>query len=147
MMSINEGVIYTPSLNLSVAGKACETDFCLINKVRDGYTEIAIGECKSAGGKIDRNDVENLTMIWEKILSIHMPCYLVFTKSDGTFLPEEIELFKELKSKFVPVILLTNTELDFFGAYESLPEDIRKKLRHAFSLSDFAANSQLLYLS
>jgi hypothetical protein len=147
MMSMHEGAIYTPSLNLSIAGKACETDFCIINKIRDGRTEIAIGECKSAGGKIDRNDVENLKLIWEKALSIGMPCYLVFAKSDGTFLPEEIELFKELKSKYIPVILLTNAELDFFGAYESLSEDVRKRLRPSFSLSDFAANSQLLYLS
>lgn len=147
MMSMHEGIIYTPSLNLHIPGKACETDFCLINKIRDGHTEIAIGECKSAGGRIDRKDIENLTLIREKISSIGIACYLVFTKSDGAFLPEEIELFKELKSKYIPVILLTNTELDFFGTYDPLKEDVKKKLRHPFSLSDFAANSQLLYLS
>ena len=83
-------LIYTPSLNLNTASLSCETDFCIIQYGSWRGIEIGVGECKSEGSTISREDVENLAAIRESLIAKGLNCYLIFSKTAESFSPEEI---------------------------------------------------------
>lgn len=135
---------YSTALNLEFDGKKCEIDFCVVHKsLHYNNTEMVIGECKSAGGRIEQVDVDNLVFVRNKMKGLGINCYLAFSKVDNTYTAEELNLIRPLIQKHVPVIILSNLELEPYFIYEGIAEAEKAKLFHAhpITLSDFAANS------
>jgi hypothetical protein len=132
---------WSTSLKLTVDGRECETDlFALHANGRD--VQVVIGECKSAGGIIDDNDMENLPLVRQKFIEQDIMCYLVFAKAADAYSGEEIGLFKRLLADDIPVILLTNREFESSSPYRG--GDVPKAI--ANSLGDMAVNSEHRYL-
>lgn len=139
--------IYTTSINIEMDSKRCEIDFCILQYALSNIEEkfeIGIGECKSEGGKIVQDDIENLLLIREKLRSIHnLKCYLIFSKTSDGFSSDEINLFNNLLSERVPLILLTNSELEPYEPYwdkENIP------VKYVHTMEDMVRNSHYLYL-
>lgn len=70
-------------------------------------------------------------------------CFLVFAKASDEFADSEIEVFKRLKAEWIPIVALTNRELE---SYEPHPRDDDSPVRHPFTLSDMARNTDYRYL-
>ncbi|MFC1560921.1 hypothetical protein ACFL4V_00430 [Candidatus Latescibacterota bacterium] len=145
----NDNFIYSTSLNLASQifnNVNCEIDFVALHYGRRENIEIGIGECKNKGGKIEKNDIENLKKIREKFLEKDIECYLIFSKTAEKFQPDEINLLKKLDSEFIPCIIFTNKELEPYEPYE---EYTKTQLLHEYvhSLEGFAANSKHIYLT
>jgi len=139
------GFVYSTPLNLKFDAKKCEIDFCILQYYRESGIEIGFGECKSGGGKINQDDIDNLKSIREKLSAIGMDCYLIFSKSAEQFEPDEVDLFKTLSNEDVPLILLTNRELEPHFPYlnrggEAVPKE------YVHTLGDMSLNSEYLYL-
>ena len=139
---------YSTALELSGENLGCETDLCIVQYGRHDKIEIAIGECKSEGGVITKDDCNKLKEVVKKISSNGgMEAYIIFSKTSDAFLPEEIVLFKEL-SKEARLILLTNRELEPYHIYwleeGGIEEDVPEKYPHSFS--DLVRNSFARYL-
>ena len=79
--------VWTTALKLDPPG--CETDFCVLNYREIGGIEIAVGECKSGGGQIDQQDVNNLKKVREKLTSAGLECYVTFAKTADEFTPKK----------------------------------------------------------
>jgi len=138
--------IYSPSLKLENGNRSCEIDFCILQYQRGDKIQLGIGECKSEGGIIDQVDVDNLKVVREKINGLGIECYLVFSKTAKEFTKDEIKLFKQLQSDNVPIILLTNKELEPYDPYRELDEVDNLPERYALNMAGMARNSAYLYL-
>jgi hypothetical protein len=135
--------MYAPSMHLRFAGGKCETDLVVLSHGRRGQIELGIGECKDERGVIDEQDVTNLRRAWEQFEDSKIACHLVFAKTADAFSPDELQRFRTLQNDRIPVVLLTNRDLEGHGPYEAGPGLPR---RYAGSLSDMAHNSGVLYL-
>jgi hypothetical protein len=133
------------STSLKVREPKCEIDFSLLHYLRRDHIELGIGECKSQGGRIDEKDIGNLRMIHEKLWRKGINCYLIFSKTADSFLPEEIALFESLQKDLIPFVLFTNRELEPYNPYW---EEERADLPHRYplSLQELADNSHHIYL-
>lgn len=137
--------VYSPSLKLVGESKSCEIDFCVLQYGRRGKIQLAIGECKSKGGLIDQKDIENLKFVRDKIKNLNIDCYLVFSKTAEKFEQSEIELFKKLKEENIPIILLTNKELEAYHPYWENKE-LPKEYIYVFDMEQMSRNSLYLYV-
>jgi len=138
--------IYSPSLKLISENKSCEIDFCILQYQRGDKIQLGIGECKSEGGVIDQEDVDNLKFIWNKVKSLNIDCYLVFSKTAEKFEQSEIDLFKKVKEENIPIILLTNKEMEPHDSYCEIPEADNLPEKYASDMIDMSRNSVYLYL-
>ena len=123
---------------------SCETDFCVLNYRWISGIEIAIGECKSGGGQIDQQDVNNLKKVREKLTSAGLECYVTFAKTADGFTPNEVSLLTEVADQDIPMILLTNREMEPYDPYWEDESDVPEK--YARSLGEMARNSMKRYL-
>lgn len=134
--------VWTTALELDPPG--CETDFCVLNYREIGGIEIAVGECKSRGGQIDQQDVDNLKKIREKLTSVGLECYVTFAKTADEFTPDEVALLAEVADQDIPMILLTNCEMEPYEPYRENKSGLPEKYPH--SLGEMARNSMKRYL-
>lgn len=138
--------LYTPSLKLENENMPCEVDFCILQYQRGDRIQLGIGECKSEGGVIDQKDVDNLKGVREKIKKLNIDCYLIFSKVSEKFEQSEIDLFKKLKEEDIPIILLTNKELEPYHPYWEIEEVNNLPEKYAHDMAGMARNSEYLYL-
>ncbi|NMB80611.1 MAG: hypothetical protein GYA14_02200 [Ignavibacteria bacterium] len=138
--------IYSPSLKLKNGDISCEIDFCILQYQRRDKIQLAIGECKSEGGIIDQKDVDNLKIVRDKIKKLNIDCYLVFSKVSEKFEQSEIDLFKKLKEENIPIILLTNKELEPYHPYWEVEKANNLPEKYALDMAGMARNSDYLYL-
>ena len=113
---------------------------------RGGKIQLGIGECKSEGGIIDQKDVDNLKIVRERVDNLNIDCYFVFSKVSEKFERSEIDLFKKLKEENIPIILLTNKELEPYDPYEEIEKVHNLPEKYAFDMAGMARNSEYLYL-
>jgi len=137
--------IYSPSLNLKSRDKSCEIDFCILYYRKDKI-QLGIGECKSEGGIIDQKDIDNLKFVWNKIKNLNIDCYLVFSKTAEKFEQLEIDLFKKVKKENIPIILLTNKELEPYHPYWEIQEINNLPEKYTLDMRGMSENSAYLYL-
>lgn len=142
-------LIHTTALELKGAGINCETDLFVMQEKRSDALEIGIGECKSEGGKISKDDCDKLKATAIKLREIKpgTEVYIIFSKTSDSFLSEEIALFKELYKEVRPV-LFTNRELELYHPYWLEDGEIERDVpeRYPHSLSDLSRNSFARYL-
>jgi hypothetical protein len=138
--------IYSPSLKLVSENKSCEIDFCILQYERGDKIQLGIGECKSEGGVIDQKDIENLKFVRDKINSLNNDCYLIFSKTAEKFEQSEIDLFKKVKEENIPIILLTNKEMEPYHPYREIQETENLPEKYALDMRGMSRNSIYLYL-
>ena len=107
--------VYSTALELD--SPRCEVDFCVLQYTRGSRIEIAIGECKSSGGTINQDDVDNQRLVWEKFNKAGFDCYMTFSKTADSFTDEELNLFNKIVDDGLPVVLLLNRELEPYHPY------------------------------
>ncbi len=125
---------------------SCEIDFCILQYQRRDKIQLGIGECKSEGGVIDQKDVDNLKVVRDKIENLNIDCYLVFSRVSEKFEQSEIDLFKQLKKENIPIILLTNKELEPYHPYWEIKEVDNLPEKYALDMAGMGRNSEYLYL-
>ena len=116
---LSEGRLYTTCLDLARGGApidACETDFVVVTT---GYSyhrphlpQVIIGECKSAGGQITRDDAEHLGHVASAFPRNRLNPFILFAKT-GDFSVDEIEASAIAQDEWEPrVLLLSKDELE-----------------------------------
>ena len=136
------GFIWTTALELR--SQNCEIDFCVLNYLRDRI-EIGIGECKSAGGQIDHEDLDNLKRVRENLVKAGLDCYITLAKTESSFTLEEIKLLSKVAAEDVPLILLTNQEMEQTShPYWDDSSEVPNK--YPQTLGDMSVNSISRYL-
>ncbi len=141
--------IYTTALELKGEDIKCETDLFVMQEGTFEGFEMCIGECKSEGGIITKDDCDKLKRVANNLSSIkrNAKVYITFSKTSDNFLSDEINLFKEL-SKEMNLILFTNRELELYPPYwldsGEIESDIPEKYPH--SLNDLFRNSYARYI-
>lgn len=138
----NGDVCYTTALDL---GGQAEIDFSILKYKYGDEIELGLGEAKATFSRITEEQIEPLKAMWHKTQSLGIHCYLIFAKTTDAFDSSEIELFKRLKEQWIPVILLSNRELESYDVY--LEHDDSLPVRHPFTLSDMFRNTVSRYLS
>ncbi len=140
-------MIHCPALNLSAPDLKCEIDFCGLkfNRTLDNVAQIVFGECKDEGGLINDEDIANLEDVWKKLKVKGIKSFIVFSKTASQFIDSEIELFRKLNSRDVPMILLTTRELENLNPRLSLGEDGAPH-KHPMTLEELAENCAFRYL-
>lgn len=139
--------VYSPSLKLKNEDVDCEIDFCILQYQRGNKIQLGIGECKSEESVIDQDDVNKLKGVREKIIKkLNIDCYLVFSKTTMKFEQSEIDLFKKLKEENIPIILLTNKELEPYHPYWEIKEVNNLPEKYAHDMAGMSRNSAYLYL-
>jgi len=140
--------VHTTSLNLTFDSKSCETDFCVMQYERlddrGRAIEIGIGECKSEGGAITEQDVENLIATRERFRDTGIECFLIFSKTADSFADEEMDLFKQLANQQIPCVLLLNRELERDPLADLREKDLPRE--YPRTLRDMSINSYHRYL-
>lgn len=144
----NNDFLYSASLELQGDGINCETDLVFVRTISFEGIEIAVGECKSVGGIITRDDCDKLKAVSKKLAGLKSgtKAYTIFSKAADVFSPEEILLFEEF-SKDINLILFTNRELEPYHPYWLTGEgenDVPENYPH--SLADICKNSHARYL-
>lgn len=143
------GFLYSTSLNVHADESSCEVDFVGLEFGRSSGTQCVIGEAKGEGGSIDDIDIGNMRRIRGHMQNIGINTYLCFAKTAGSFRPDEIRQFKKLRSDNVPIILLTNQEIEPYFPYAPFgSEGSASKVphEHAVTLREMAENSDVRYL-
>lgn len=137
--------LFSTALSLATSERTCEIDYAAFHYGRDKQLEMAIGEAKSGGGLVDENDIENMRFVLDKFVGENITGYLVFSKTQKEFTEQEIVRFKALFQDRVPIILLTNKELEPYRPYE---EEEGEKLPHKYphTFSEMAQNTAARYL-
>ena len=69
----------------------------------------------------------------------------MFAKTTDEFYEDEIQLFRKLRKENVPVVLLTNGEMEPYEPYWGKDAD-NLPARHALTLREMARNSEFRYL-
>ncbi len=137
--------VYSTAMNLKIAERQCETDLVVLSYGHREGIEMALGECKDEGGVITEQDVANLRLAWTQFQASRITAYLIFAKTTDAFTQEELALFRALQRDHIPVILLTNRELEPYEPYRATETTVPRP--YALSLSDMAHNSIQLYLA
>ncbi|HVR45278.1 MAG TPA: hypothetical protein VMT95_01365 [Candidatus Binatia bacterium] len=138
----NAETCFTTALDLDFEVPAVEIDFCVLQYKYGDHIELGLGEAKAAGC-IDDAKVHPLKAAWKKLRDVGIDCFLVFAKASDEFADSEIEIFKRLKAEWIPIVALTNRELE---SYEPHTRDDDSPVRHPFTLSDMARNTDYRYL-
>jgi hypothetical protein len=98
---------------------ACEADLALVAQ-RAGMSdplEIVVGECKSEGGEVTEEDVENMAAVADAFPQERIRAFIVFAKT-GEFSNEEIERCRVAQHDPPRVILLSRRELEPTFVYQ-----------------------------
>ncbi|HAE36767.1 TPA: hypothetical protein DCX66_03630 [Candidatus Nomurabacteria bacterium] len=145
---ISGSFLSSPSLKLNFDKKEVEIDFCIVQyKQHQGNKiEVAIGECKSAGGVITQGDCDNLKNVANKLREKGYDVYIIFSKTADRFLLEEIELFKKLNVEKYKLIILTNKEIEPYHPYWEADDKEKLPTKSVISLQDAYKNSFYRYL-
>jgi hypothetical protein len=115
------GMVWVPGLKLAKDNEInCEIDLCVLQYGRheqaswslQSRLEIGIAECKDEGGEITEQDVSNLVSIHRQFDQKEIRSYLILSKTADNFTPAELDRFRALKHEQIPLILLTNLELE-----------------------------------
>jgi hypothetical protein len=93
----------------------CETDI-FVAMPRGEITELAVGECKDAGGKIELDDAQKLAAVADSFPSDKFHSYIIFAKT-GPFTQEEIDNCR-VAQRGLRVIMLSDRELEPYFVYE-----------------------------
>ena len=112
-------MLYTTCLELApreAAINACETDFVVVttgfSHERPHLPQIIIGECKSAGGQVTRDNAEHLRRVADVFPRDRLNPFILFAKT-GNFSVDEIEACAIAQDRWKPrVLLLSKDELE-----------------------------------
>lgn len=126
--------------------KRCEVDFIVLN-YQNKKIELGIAESKSKGQTINKEDVENLKYVQDKINNLNIECYIIFSKTNNAFEVSELKLFMELRKEGRKLILLTNNELEPYDPYWELEKTDKLPNKYAMNMEEMYANSMFLYLN
>ena len=145
--SFNRCLFITNMLLESVDKKIqqCETDL-FIAVERGERIDVAIGECKDAGGKIELDDALKLAAVADCFPRRYFDPYIVFSKT-GTFTPEEIRNCQAAQMNGgLRVIMLSDRELEPYFIYERTAKqfDIHPS---AISMSDMARTTHGVFFA
>jgi hypothetical protein len=121
-------MLYTTSLELQPDGAAmdrCETDLVVItdqsSQLFPDRPQIAIAECKSAGGEVSIQDAMHLARVADALPARRLTAFVLFAKT-GTFSEAEIAACALAQTQFHSrVILLSKDELEPYHQYERHP--------------------------
>jgi hypothetical protein len=133
-------------LNHVTAGnKKCESDFVLIAQEQQSkHLQIVIGECKSDGGEITANDVQNLSAVADALRSVNCDSFIVFAKTSA-FTAEEIERCRGAQAgNGHRVILLAKRELEPYDPYELAEKEFEIR-QYTHSLGHMGQNTHAIY--
>jgi len=133
------------SVKLIKGVPACEIDFMLLRH-REDRIDWVLGEAKSAGGEITREDLIHMKAIADALRNIGIRPYLAFSKTADAFTAPELDLFRSARGEGYVIILLTNREMEPFYPYMQSPDADQLPHKHAHSFDDMAANSVYRYL-
>jgi len=126
------GMVWAPGLKLTRGEEInCEVDLCILQYARheqaswslQSKLEVGIGECKDEGGEITDQDIHNMISIYKQVNRKEIRCYLICSKTADNFTPAELNRFKALKNDRIPLILLTNSELEAYYPYMDAGKD------------------------
>jgi hypothetical protein len=106
---------------------------------------LIIGECKDAGGKIDSNDIDNLSRVAGAFSPDRIQVYILLAKL-APFNAEEIALAKTLnKGPYTRrVIMLTERELEPYMLYERTNSQLGLNL-YSHSANELADATHKIY--
>lgn len=124
----------------------CETDFCLLTPMhRSDKTAIIIGECKDAGGTIDKNDIDHLRQVADALPQKRFDVFILLAKL-GSFQSDEIEFARVLNSELGGrrVIMLTARELEPYNLFERTNAELGLKLK-SYTVEDLAEATDEIY--
>ena len=138
--------VYSTALDLRLGSEKLEADLCVLQYERGSSIEVGIAECKSQGGEIKQQDIEHLKLARAALTDKGLECVLIFSKTANEFTAIEMDRFKALAAEDIPMILLTNRELEPFDPYEDF-KDVQLPHPYAFTLSEMALNSRRIYLT
>jgi hypothetical protein len=119
ILSLNRSIFRAGMLLSSRGIVDCETDLALFVE-QTGIPkslEIVIGECKSEGGEITQQDIENMAAIADAFPPERIRAYIVFAKT-GEFSTEEIERCRTVQHDPPCLILLSRRELEPTFVYQ-----------------------------
>jgi hypothetical protein len=124
----------------------CETDFVVF---ANGHShnmphqpQVVIGECKTAGGTITREDAEHLAKVADALPHRRLNVFILFAKT-GKFSEEEVEACSLAQHMWHErVIMLGKDELEPYQIDDRYAEDLRLHLRN---LEGLASNTVRLY--
>lgn len=103
--------------------RSCETDIFVAIPRRDKI-QVALGECKDAGGRIELDDARKLAAVADAFPRSKFESYIVFSKT-APFSLDEIENCRaaQCTSGALRVIMLSNRELEPYFAYEKTSQE------------------------
>jgi hypothetical protein len=147
------GIALTPD---SAPIENCETDLVVLVSSFPHTAkplELAIAECKDAGGEISEEDVRKLAKVAQALEESPCQVFILFSKC-GRFTNEEVERCKGARRKLFEhqgkthyahnVIMLSERELEPYHIYEQTEKEFELK-PHANSLEDLAINTVNIY--
>lgn len=109
---LDDGMLYATCLELSSQKPtidACETDFVAVtsgfSRNRPHLPQLIIGECKSAGGQITRDDARHLRQVASVFPRNRLSPFILFAKT-GQFSEDEIEACAISQDELQPRVLL-----------------------------------------
>jgi len=146
---MTEKKLFLPSLKLKIKDmkKELEIDLLCIIQGFNQQPEIVLGECKAAGGEIDKNDIENLIALADKISSQFFKVYILISKM-AYFKAEEIELCRQInKGTDFRAILLTHDEVEPYHIYTRTQLKYPQIDKHAISIYQMAVNTHKIYFT
>jgi hypothetical protein len=136
--------------------EACEADLVLLASSfpRSGKPlELAIAECKDAGGEVTEEDVRKLSKVAEALRDGPCHVYLLFAKC-GQFTAAEIERCKNARRKLFEhegkvhylnnVIMLSARELEPYHLYEETEKEFEIK-KYAHTFEELAINTVIIF--
>ncbi|MCK9425423.1 MAG: hypothetical protein M0Q21_05205 [Ignavibacteriaceae bacterium] len=142
-----ETKILYPSMKLTLKGqkKEFEIDFVMILQEFNNKPKIIFGECKSRGGKIEQQDVDNLVLFANKIPQDRFDVFLLFSKLNE-FTSEEINCCKKVNNNTAcKLIMLTDRELEPYHLYSRTIKEFPNIDKHTISLEQMVANTHKMY--
>ena len=124
----SHGMLYTTCLELApgeAAINACETDFVVVttgfSHHRPHLPQVIIGECKSVGGQVTRDDAEHLRRVADTFPRNRLNPFILFAKT-GHFSADEVEACAIAQDRWGPrVLLLSKDELEPYNILERRP--------------------------
>jgi hypothetical protein len=138
--SLFGGSLFLTNMLLKSAGTSirdCETDL-FVALPRGDRMQVAIGECKDAGGQIELDDAKKLAAVADAFPNGKFDTFIVFSKT-APFTSDEIENCRaaQYPSGGLRVIMLSDRELEPYFVYEKTSQQF--DVRHSgVSLEDMA---------
>lgn len=123
----------------------CETDIFVALSAGDKI-QIAVGECKDAGGQIELDDAKKLAAVADAFPPHRFEPFIIFSKT-APFTPDEIENCRAAQmAHSARVILLSDRELEPYRLYEKTAKEFAVR-QSASSLEEMARITHEVYFS